>query len=309
MDTISLQVSTGRQIALYRWQPDGEVRSVVLISHGLSEHGQRYGRLAQMLCRQGVLVLAYDHRGHGPAAEVPGWFAVSDGWQQVLDDLHSVRQYLTATWPGLPLVLYGHSMGSFIARAYFLHHGAGLAGLILSATGYRQGAMAGIMRFVAQQWGRVVGQQTPSRFLSCLVFGSFNLTFRPRRTACDWLSRDPVEVDRYLADPYCAGLPTPGLWADLFGGVAALEQAERKARALPGCPVLLLAGSRDPVSWGWFGLGQLARRYLAAGLQQIDLLVYPGGRHEMHNETNREQVEHDMLAWLQTNVIKPDVSA
>jgi len=139
-----------------------------------------------------------------------------------------------------------------------------------------------------------------------LVFGGFNLTFWPRRTVADWLSRDPAEVDRYLADPLCAGLPTPGLWRDLFGGVRELECGERQAERAPGqllpvCRVLLVAGSRDPVSLGKFGLGQLLRRYRAAGVGSVDMRVYPGARHEMHHETNREAYLDALVDWLAGN--------
>jgi alpha-beta hydrolase superfamily lysophospholipase len=303
MDIFHLDAIDGASIRLCRWLPADAPRGVLLISHGLSEHGERYVRFAERLCRAGFVVYAHDHRGHGPEAPVPGWFAATDGWARLIDDLDRVRAFAVAQWPGLPLTLFGHSMGSFIARSYVQRHGAGIDCLVLSATGYRQGALARVMRGVAGVWGRVVGVQTPSRFMAKLVFGGFNLTFRPRRTVADWLSRDPAEVDRYLADPLCAGLPTPGLWRDLFGGVRELETGERLAAARPGqllpaCRVLLVAGSRDPVSLGTFGLGQLARRYRAAGVGLVDMRVYRGGRHEMHHETNREDYLDDLQGWL-----------
>lgn len=300
METFRLSAIDGRPIWLYRWQPDGVPRAAVLISHGLSEHAQRYGRLAADLCAAGFVVYAHDHRGHGPHAEVRGWFAEEDGWHKVLDDLHRVRSFINDSHPDLPLALFGHSMGSFIARAYFLRYGAGLSALVLSATGYRQGRMALVMRWVARRQGRRHGLREPSLFMLKLVFGGFSLMFWPRRTPADWLSRDAREVDRYLADPYCAAVPTPGLWVDFFGGIAELERGEKAGRGLPhDCPVLLVAGSRDPVSFGKFGLNQLARRYRTAGLAAVEVRVYRGGRHEMHLETNREQVVQDLVAWLQ----------
>ncbi|TDR80371.1 alpha/beta fold hydrolase [Paludibacterium purpuratum] len=300
MDSLQLKAPDGADISLYRWQPAGAPRGVLLISHGLSEHGQRYDRMARELCLAGFVVYALDHPGHGPRAEVPGFFAERDGWRRVLDRLDVVRRHLDDTHPGLPLTLFGHSMGSFVARCYFLQHGEGLAALVLSATGYRQGVLARVMRRVAMAWGGLVGRQVPSRFLARLIFGGFNLTFWPKRTAADWLSRDADEVDRYLADPLCAAFPTAGLWVDLFGGVVAMERSEKHAPDLASaCPVLLLAGSRDPVSLGYFGLNQLAARYRAAGLSQVEVRVYRGGRHEMHNEINRDAVIRDLVLWLE----------
>ena len=303
MYTLQLTARDGAAIWLYRWLPSESFNGVVLISHGLSEHGTRYQRLAESLCLAGYAVYAHDHRGHGAHAERVGWFAEEGGWDKVVTDLRQVERHIALLHPGAPLILFGHSMGSFIARAYLmLTGGVGLSAMVLSATGYRQGAMARVLRGVAKICSKVSGPRRQNRFLARLIFGGFNLTFWPRRTVADWLSRDQLEVDRYLADPLCAFVPTPALWIDLFGGVIALEHAEKHARNLPGaCPVLLLAGSRDPVSLGMFGLKQLARRYRKAGFDAIEIKVYPGGRHEMHNEINREQVVADLVCWLDDN--------
>lgn len=303
MEPIQLTAQDGVSIWLSAWLPVEPARGVVLISHGLSEHAARYEHFARDLTLAGFAVYAHDQRGHGAHAEQLGWFAEQDGWERLLTDLEQVRAYVASQHPGLAVCLFGHSMGSFIARSYFLRYGASLSVLVLSATGYRQGGMARVMRFVARQWGRVVGKRQPSRFLARLIFGGFNLTFWPRRTPADWLSRDPLEVDRYLADPLCAFFPTPALWVDLFGGVMAMERAEKQARGLKfDCPVLMVAGSRDPVSLGKFALRQLTRRYRAAGLKQIEQHVYPGGRHEMHNEINRTKVMRDLVAWLDSHL-------
>lgn len=280
------------------WLPASTPRAVVVISHGMSEHAGRYHALAGHLVAAGYAVYAHDHRGHGRHAVIPGWFAAHGGWQQVVDDLRTVVDYARQRHER-PVVLFGHSMGSFIARAFMLRHGQRLAGLVLSATGYRQRHLARVMRGVARLAARLGGADRPNPFMTTLVFGSFNLGFLPARTRLDWLSRDPAQVDAYIADPLCGQHPTPQLWIDLFGGIIDMEKGEADGRALPkACPVWLQAGSRDPVSLGKFGLGQLAKRYRAAGLQDVTVTVYPGGRHEMHNETNRAQLEADLLAWL-----------
>lgn len=298
MQTFRLTASDGADIHGCYWLPAGEPRAVVVISHGMSEHGARYQVLAQKLVLAGYAVYAHDHRGHGDHAPLPGWFAEQGGWQRVVDDVREVVDYARQQHER-PVVLYGHSMGSFIARAFMLRYGQRLSGLVLSATGYRQRYLSRVMRGVARLAARLGGANEPSTFMTALVFGSFNLGFLPARTRLDWLSRDPAQVDAYIADPLCGQHPTPQLWIDLFGGIIELELGEADGRALPkACPVWLQAGSRDPVSLGKFGLGQLASRYRAAGMQDVSVTVYPGGRHEMHNETNRAQLEADLLAWL-----------
>jgi len=302
MEQFDLAAADGHCIRACCWLPPGDVapRAVLLIAHGMSEYAARYQPVAQYLAAQGIAVYAHDHRGHGPHAGKPGYFADVDGWAKVVGDLDSMFQHAMVRHPGLPLLLLGHSMGSFIARSYFLQHGDKLSGLMLSATGYRQRPLARLLRAIARLCGRLGGMDRPSRLMARLVFGSFNLGFIPTRTKADWLSRDTAQVDAYLADPLCGFDPAPGLWIDLFGGIIAMEQGEATAKGrLPRhCPVYLFAGSRDPVSLGRLALGQLEIRYRDAGLIDIHSHVYQGGRHEMLNESNRAEVLHDMLVWI-----------
>lgn len=306
MQTFHLNADDGETLHAACWLPDGAPRAVVLISHGMSEYAVRYHRFAQTLTAAGYAVYAHDHRGHGAAPRLRGHFAADGGWDKVVADVDTLRRHAAEQHPGLPVMLFGHSMGSFIARAYFLRHGAALSGLALSATGYRQRPLAWLLRGLARLVARFGSPERPSRLLARLIFGSFNLGFLPARTGMDWLSRDPAEVDKYLADPLCGFDPCPGLWIDLFGGIIAMERGEAQGDELPRrCPVWLLAGSRDPVSLGKLGLGQLEIRYREAGLLDVQTTVYPGGRHEMLNETNRAEVEQDMLRWLERISVQP----
>jgi len=299
MQTFTLSAVDGAAIPVCLWAPAGTPRATVLISHGMSEYAARYHRLATRLSAAGYLVVAHDHRGHGVAPAVRGHYADNDGWNKVVDDLRVVQEWAAERAPGLPQLLFGHSMGSFIARAFFIAYGERLSGLVLSATGYRQRWLAAVLGRVAGWQGRKHGYTAPNRLLARLVFGSFNLGFFPARTSFDWLSRDPHEVDAYRFDPLCGFDVSAGLWRDLFGGIVALETAEARETGFNiGCPVWLMAGSRDPVSLGRFGLNQLAQRYRAAGLADVAVTVYPGGRHEMHNDTKRDEVERELLAWL-----------
>ena len=306
MEHFTLQTADGHCIHGCHWPSAGNqpLRAVVLICHGMSEHAARYQSVAEQLAQHGIAVYAHDHRGHGPHSARHGWFSAEDGWNKVVADVDRVRQHVASQHPGVPLILLGHSMGSFMARHYFLQHGTKLNGLVLSATGYRQRPLAWLLRQLARLAGTLGGRDVPSGFMGRLIFGSFNLGFFPARTKADWLSRDTAQVDAYLADPLCGFDPTPGLWADLFGGIIALERGEAQpGSALPHhCPVYLLAGSRDPVSLGRLALGQLEIRYRAAGLLNVSSKVYPGGRHEMFNETNREEVVADLLQWLDTTI-------
>ncbi|MGC0154051.1 alpha/beta fold hydrolase [Chromobacterium vaccinii] len=299
MHRLTLAAADGAAIPLYQWLPAGQPRAAVLISHGMSEYAARYHRFAGALAAAGYAVYAHDHRGHGDSTSPRGCFAADDGWRKVVDDVETVRRHAAERHPGLPVVLFGHSMGSFIARAHFLRYGGRLSGLMLSSTGYRQRPLARLLGALARWLGRGDGRDRPSRLMAALVFGSFNLGFPPWRTKMEWLSRDPAEVDAYLADPRCGFDPTPGLWADLFAGIVDMEDGEAAGAGVNRrCPILLFAGSHDPVSLGRLALGQLEIRYRDAGVLDLQSKVYPGGRHEMLNESNRAEVEDDILAWL-----------
>lgn len=289
----------GHRIATYYW-PQAAARRVVVIAHGMAEHAARYAGFAQALNQQGCAVWAYDHRGHGQSVHDGrlGHFADEQGWDKVVGDLASVLQQVRAQHPGLPVLLFAHSMGSFVARALMLRPGKLIDGLILSATGFRQSAIARVMAGIAAVAGRRQGWDQPSAMMRKLVFGTFNLRFVPSRTQFDWLSRVPAEVDAYIADPLSGFDCSAGLWRDLFLGIVELEAAEARGADLIDVPVWLLAGSHDPVSMGGKGCRQLADRYQAVGLHDVSVTVYPQGRHEMLNESNREQVYADLFAWM-----------
>jgi alpha-beta hydrolase superfamily lysophospholipase len=298
IDTIT--AADGATLARYHW-PAERPRCVVLIAHGMAEHAARYDHFASFLNQHGIDVWALDHRGHGRSAKPSrkGHFADENGFWLVVDDLLRVAKMAKDAMPGLPLVVFGHSMGSFITRAAILAQPALFDGVVLSATGFRQSLLARLMSGIAGWVGRKRGFDQPSAFMGKLVFGSFNLRFRPKRTGFEWLSRDAAAVDAYMADADCGFDCTPRLWQDLFAAIAVMERDESTGSPLPAAlPIWLLAGSHDPVSMGGLGCKQLAARYRAMGLRDVAVTLYPNGRHEMLNETNRQAVYDDCRAWL-----------
>ncbi len=303
MERYTLPASDGISLAAYRWLPVGDCQRVLQISHGMAEHMARYDRLARQLNAHGIAVYGHDHRGHGhtaPAGRL-GDFGPKADWGQVVADVLQVAGYARQQHPNRPIILLGHSMGSFIARAALQRAPTAYAGAVVSATGFRQAPFARLMSHLASWVGRRRGEDKPSTFLSKLAFGSFNLRFLPNRTAFDWLSRDAAEVDRYIADPLCGFDCSPRLWYQLLTGIAALEQDEKRPGVLPAAmPLWLIAGTHDPVSLGGLGMRQLAQRYQQAGAGQVSVSLYPAGRHELFNDNNRDEVSADLLRWLTT---------
>jgi alpha-beta hydrolase superfamily lysophospholipase len=291
------------RVFVYRWLPDtGGPRAVVQVSHGMAEHAGRYARFASALTAKGVAVYAHDHRGHGRTAGDPsrrGFFAHRDGWRVVLDDLYAVTQRIGEDHPHVPRVLFGHSMGSFMAQQAMFERPSLWCGVALSAsTSGVANPLAPVGRLLARLERLRVGPTRPSKLLTKLSFGAFNQAFEPARTPYDWLSRDPGEVDRYIADPWCGFDVSTQLWIDLLDALPALADPARLARIPKDLPVYLLSGSSDPVTGPVKGLQKLSDAYQSAGLRDVTWKLYEGARHELLNETNRDDVTADFLAWL-----------
>ena len=297
--TFWLTANDHSRLYVNQWLPDTPLKAVVMLSHGMAEHSGRYARLADALCSAGYGVYALDQRGHGRTADegTLGLYAEKDGWNKVVGDLASLNQHIGQQQPGVPIVLLGHSMGSYIAQAYLLHHSASLHGAILSGSNFQPVALYGAARVIARVERLRQGLRGRSALIEFLSFGSFNKAFKPTRTAFDWLSRDPTEVDTYINDPLCGFRCTNQLWVDLLGGLQQISKASNLSQIDPGLPILVMGGECDPVSEGK-RLKSLAHALREAGCQNLQLNLYPQARHEVFNETNRDEVTADVLKWL-----------
>jgi alpha-beta hydrolase superfamily lysophospholipase len=292
----------GLEIVGERRLPHGAPKAIVLIAHGMAEHAARYGRFADELAANGYAVYAPDHRGHGRTAggdDNLGW-AGRDGWNAMLRDLDGLTALVCERHPGVPVVLFGHSMGSVLAQRFAQLHGDRLAGLILSGTfGAAPNIGAGIAAASALRLLR--GDRAPST-LQRVMFAGFNKEFEPGGTGFEWLSRDVAEVKRYADDPRCGFAFSNGLLVDMLRGYVETWKRANERRIPPALPVLFFSGARDPVGANTRAVTALAERYRALGLHDVEVTFYADGRHEMLNETNRDEVVRDVLAWLDAHV-------
>ena len=299
---VSLDADDGRSIPVRIWQPESaEPRCIIQVLHGLSEHAGRYARFGNAACAKGFAVVAHDHRGHGSAAEHSGHFADKDGWQKVLGDVLGVQNFIRDNHPGAPIVLLGHSMGSFIAQASVMQSGNGLAGLILSGSSYGSRLQIRVARWVARFEIWKNGSRAPAELMNKLNFQAFNKAFEPARTAFDWLSGDDEEVDRYIADPLCGGMASGGLWRDLASGLLEITSVTALKRIRSDLPILITGGEKDPVG-GTRGMTRLRKAFAASGHSNVTLKVYAKARHEILNETNRQAVTQDILSWVNEQI-------
>lgn len=286
------------------WLPDDEVRGVVVIAHGMAEHSARYDQFADSLTRAGYAVYAADHRGHGRTAQdgTLGHFGAAGGWTRVADDIDLVVSHARERHPDAPIVLFGHSMGSLLARTYAVRHGERLAGLVLSGTPADAGALGRVGHALARAQARVRGPEHPSRLLDKLSFGEFNKAFKPARTDFDWLSRDGAAVDAYIDDAKCGFVCSAGFYADMLRGLRLVNTPSYAAATPSNLPVLIISGDADPAGGNGAGVEAVARLLRQSGVEDVTLVLYPGARHELLNETNRDEVTDDVLTWLNRQV-------
>ena len=278
----------GVSVVAYKSLPPGRPKAIVQIAHGMAEHFPRYARLTQALNRAGYAVYGADHRGHGASAGEAGLGSFgAPGFQALVGDMAVLTGIARQELPGVPLVLLGHSMGSFAAQLYILEHAGELAGLVLSGT-------AAVDMLLGQL---MAGGRTAS-------LEALNASFEPGRTGFEWLSRDTAEVDAYVADPLCGFELDAASMQSVFL-LASQARSDPRLSAVPSdLPVYVISGEFDPV----VGPGQAFARaliasYQDAGIANIEHRVYPGGRHEMFNETCRDQVEADLIAWLDKTLV------
>lgn len=295
-----LRADDGVDLFVHRWLPAAAPRAIVLIVHGMAEHAGRYARTAEYLTAAGFGVYAHDQRGHGRSAPEGGlgYFADRAGWQRLTRDVHCLERRIAEDFPGVPRFVLGHSLGSLLVRDYLCSHAPDIAGAVLSATKGRTGVLAKLGLGIALLERARVGARGHSKILQSLSFGSFNRGFAPTRTEFDWLSRDPAEVDKYVADPLCGFPLTTQAWVDVFGGLARVEPDALIARMPPSLPLYLFTGDQDPVGPKTTAVPWLLAAYRRVGVGQPTFKFYPQGRHEMLNETNRDEVHRDLIAWF-----------
>ena len=287
------------------WRPGGSVSAIVQIAHGVGEYVLRYEPFAAYLAEHGFIVIGNDHIGHGLSRSedsAPLYFGSEDGWNHVAEDLFTLRNLAAARHPELPILLLGHSMGSFLARTYLIRHPGTVRAAILMGTGQPAPAAVAGGRAVARHEGRRLGYDHYSARVDRLSFRAYNRAFAPNRTDFDWLSTNPDNVDAHINDPLCGDPATIGLFQDMLGGIAFLTRRKNLRKMDMNTPVLFISGLDDPVGDMGQGVIRAYESFLRAGVQDADLKLYPGMRHEILFETDYKRVYTDLLMWIRRHM-------
>ncbi len=293
-------VRKNTKIHCCQWVPEGKVRGVIQIVHGIAEYGARYDELARVFADHGFVVVAEDHMGHGGSIseEIPqGCFA--DGWLTAVSDTYRLLCMTKEEYPDVPYIIYGHSMGSFMTRTLlYTYPNAGLSAAVISGTGWMPPVILKTGRAVCGMEAKKKGEQNTSPLINKLMFGSYNKGFENPRTPFDWLSRDEKEVDKYIADPLCGFDASIGLAREMLGGMLMNQDRKNLEKMPKDLPILFVSGEADPVGGNGKGVRQAYEAFNKIGMKDVTLKLYPEGRHEMHNEINRAELHADVLAFL-----------
>lgn len=284
--TVHFSSDGGVRVTAYRWDPAAAPTGIVQLTHGMGEHVLRYGPLAEALNALGLVVYGQDHRGHGATGRANGGYGVlgENGWVELVNDIGRLTDLIRGEHPDLPLLLLGHSMGSFAVQQYLVDSSARVSAAALTGTA-------------------AIDLLAPGLDLDQPVdLSMFNAPFAPARTDFDWLSRDEKQVDLYVEDPGCGfGIDLPSS-KSMFQRAVTLAEAAQVSRIRPDLPLYIAVGDADPVNGGLALLDPLVARYRTAGLTDITLHVYPTARHEVFNETNRDEVVADLLSWITSHL-------
>lgn len=284
------------------------VRGVLQIVHGMAEYVERYEELAEFFAAKGIVVTGEDHLGHGKSVQQEkggkyGYFCEQDPATVVVRDVHRLKKMTQKLYPDVPYVIMGHSMGSFITRNYMFRYGSGISAAIIMGTGMQPPVTLGMAKAAVCMQKLICGSGHVSKLIDKLAFGSYNRRVRNPRTPFDWLSRDAARVDAYIADPLCGFVFTVNGFETLFELISRLYRKENLMQIPKNLPVLMISGTADPVGGYGSGVKRAYDSLAAAGLKNVKLKMYKGGRHELPNETNRDKVVQDIYAWMKGTVL------
>lgn len=289
------------EINAAKWIPEGEVKAVVQIVHGMNEHIERHSQTAEFLMKNGIAVIGEDHRGHGVTAinGIFGHFDNENGCSKVIEDNYILTKLIKKDFPGVKVFLFGHSMGSFIARNYVFEHGEEIDGLMLMGTGGLPLKNKIVNLVALNVLAPFVKPDTKLPLIHKMGIRDLNKAFEPGKTGYEWLSTDPTVAEIFVTDTMCGNVDTYSFYKDLVKMMLEMEKPENIAKVPKKLPIFIFSGSMDPV--GNFGkkVTQAYQGYVEAGLKDVTIKLYEGYRHELHNEPIKEEFFGDMLNWIE----------
>lgn len=292
------------QLHCISWAPKETPKAVVQIIHGIADYAERYGEFAEYLNRQGILVVAEDHMGHGQSisgGSKQGYF--HGGWFAAVRDLCSLMQKTQQENPNVPYILFGHSMGSFLARTVLCYKpDSGVRAAVICGTCWQPRYLLPEVISICRLVCRKTGEENPNQKLQNVVFGGYNKRITSPKTPFDWISRAPEIVNAYYEDPLCGFTPACGLLRDMMIGLKYTEEPGNLTKMQKDLPVLFIGGGEDPVGLYGKSIPAAVKAFRKAGMKDVSSKVYPGARHEILNEINKNEVYQDVSGWILSKI-------
>lgn len=288
---------------MYKWEPKDKdsVKGIINIAHGMAESEIRYERFAKTLVDNGFIVYVGEHRGHGLTCgniEDLGYICDNDGFHTMVEDLKEINNFIKEENLNLPIIIMGHSMGSFLTQRYIEEYGDTVNGAIISGTNGNPGLILNFGIFISSIEMRIRGRKAKSKLLDGMIFGTYNKRIHKNKTRVDWLTRDEEEVEKFINDPYCGNVFTTSFFYDLMKGLKIIHKEENLNKIPKNLPILIFSGEADPVGRYGKGVDNLINLYKSLGIKNLHYKIYKDGRHEMLNEINNEKVFEDIINWL-----------
>lgn len=296
----------GLDIYTYKWEDENikNSKAVVQIAHGMAETAQRYETFAKVLTKNGYIVYINDHRGHGKTAKIienVGHLAEKEGFRCLVEDMYTLTNIIKKENEDLPIYLFGHSMGSFASQRYIMDYSNNLSGLILCGSNGKQGIILNLAHMIINREIKKYGRRSRSNKINDLIFGG-EIIRRNEKTKFDWLSRDKEQVEKYINDPFCGVVCSCGFFYDLIQGLKEIEDKENLKKVPLDVPIYIISGDKDPIGKNGKGVLRLRDRYIKLGVKDVTCKLYKGGRHELLNEINKEEVFEDVICWLNNKI-------
>lgn len=292
------------KIYAVKWIPEGKIKAILQISHGVTEHINRYNELAKYLTDKGILVVGNDHLGHGKTNGQRMYFGTSGSWNYIVKDIEKCRELITEEYKDIPYFMLGFSLGSFALRTHLIDYKPQISGAIIVGTGYSNNIEIALGTFMANQEAKKHGEENPTDKIRNLTFGTYNKKINNPQTECDWLCSSQKDLQIYLNDPLRGGCMSSGLFRELLSGMKYTCNKNNIEKMSKDLSILMLSGDKDPVGKETKGVNKVYHLFKKSQIQDVTLKYYKNLRHDILHEENKEEIYELIYEWIINHIVE-----
>ena len=304
-DFYYLSADKNTQIHGVRWLPEGEIKFILQVAHGVTEHILRYEELAEYFTQRGIAVVGNDHLGHGTSiakGAEPMYFGPQGSWNWVVEDIKTCMELTKKEYPNIPYYVLGFSLGSFVVRTYLINYPEALEGAVIIGTGQTQDFKIAMAKFMANKEAKKAGEDKSTPTIRKLTFETYNKKFKPNRTDYDWLCASNTSLDKYIEDPLRGKDMSSGLFREMLSGMEFTGKQCNINKMNKDIPILFLSGEEDPVGEEGKGVKKAYESFKKSGIKDVEIKIYPGLRHDILHEDCKEEIFQKIYMWIEEKV-------